>query len=399
MTATPSPATTPPTTSTPEAERPATAPVANDLFENLPVPALRTGADGRIWRVNPLAAAIFGNARALEGTSIGLVLPGLALDAAATGPIEWRGLVPAPEQRWVDVSAARVAASAGPSAPPDWLLVVRDATEAVARREFQDAVLALLAHELRTPLATLRGFAENLVDSIEGPINERQRDVLNRMIRTSQRSARLLETVLESARCRAGRAVLSIAECRLGDIVRDAAEAVSAAATEKGLTVHADVDPSLPAIRSDADRIEQVLLNLLTNAIKYTPRHGSVRLRASRLETGVAAIVEGLGNGAPFDASAFLQVTVEDTGVGIPAEQLDRIFDRFTSVRTATEPGLSSYGLGLFICRDIVEQLGGRLCIQSRRDEGTRVSVLVPVLTEVSQRSQTLSAPSEEAGR
>jgi two-component system sensor histidine kinase VicK len=199
------------------------------------------------------------------------------------------------------------------------------------------------------------------------------------MIRTAHRSTRLLEGVLESARCRSGRAAFSISEFRLDQIVRDAADAVSAAAKEKGVAIHAEADAGLPPVNSDPDKVEQVLLNLLTNAIKYTPRKGSIRLRASRPEAGVSSIVQSLGGGAPFDADRFVQVTVEDTGVGIPSRDLERIFERFSRAHAEPESSLSSFGLGLWICRDIVTELGGRLCIQSEANVGTRVSVLVPL--------------------
>lgn len=369
--------------SAPANPAPATAPerpAANDLFERLPVPALRTGADGRIWRVNALAAKILGSAAALEGSPIGLILPGLDLRPDISGPVLWSGPVPAPEPRSVEVSADRVASS--PGAPLDWIVVIRDTTESDARRELHDDILALLAHELRTPLATLRGFAENLVDSIEGPVNERQRDVLNRMIRTARRSTRLLESVLESARCRAGRAEIAVAEFRLEDLVAGVRADLAAAASEKGVAIHAEAEEGLPPVASDADKLEQVVLNLLTNAIKYTPRNGTIRVRASRPGSGIASIVETLSGEAPFDPSKHLEIAVEDTGVGIPEEDLARIFERFSRTRGARGTGLSSFGLGLWICRDIVTRLGGRLCIQSELNVGTRVSVLVPIRCE-----------------
>jgi signal transduction histidine kinase len=290
--------------------------------------------------------------------------------------------VPAPEPRWIEVSASRVSSSDGDRAPQDWILVLRDTTQTEERRQLFDDVLTLLAHELRTPLATIRGFAENLVDSIEGPVNERQREVLARIIRTSRRSIRLLENVLESARCRTGHAPVSAAEFDLGRLAAEAAESLRPTATEKGVAVHVEAESSLPPLLNDADKIEQVMLNLLSNSIKNTPRGGSIRLRVSRPETGVVSIVRSLGDGDGLDDGEFAQVTVEDTGVGIPPQDLERIFERFQRAGNSRDSALGSFGLGLWICRDIVSRIGGRICIQSELNVGTRVSVLVPLRLE-----------------
>jgi len=348
-----------------------------DLLDRLPVATLRVGDDGRVWRLNPAAAAILGRAEAIEGTTIGLLLPGLTLNARSTTE-RWCGQIPSPEPRWVEVVASRAPAPAGSGAQRDWIVCLHDVTEWVAREETRDEILSLIAHDLRTPLATLRGFSENLADSIEGPVNDRQRAILERMIRTARRANRLLEGLLEGARCRAGRDTLHVAAVSVERLVREAADAMRATAAEKSLTIATDVETGLAEIESDSDKLEQVLTNLVANSIKYTPRSGSITIRASKPEEGVLAVVSRLGGETKPASRDLVQITVEDTGIGIPSEDIERIFERYSRTRAASAPGLSSYGLGLWICRDIVTRLGGRIVIQSEVGKGTRVSVLVP---------------------
>jgi len=218
-------------------------------------------------------------------------------------------------------------------------------------------LLAVVSHDLRTPLTAIMGYAELLRLGIPKPLPPESMTQVERIGKSAQHLLYLMNELLTFTRLDAGHETLNVQEVDVRDLVREVAVLIEPVAREHGLTV----DTSLPAqpvpVRTDPDKLRQVLLNLAGNAVKYTPA-GSVHLR-------LAASADG----------AVLRV--EDTGVGISAENLTRIYEPFWQVDPSQRSREGGTGLGLSIVRRMVDLLGGRVEVESRMGEGTTFKVTV----------------------
>jgi signal transduction histidine kinase len=233
--------------------------------------------------------------------------------------------------------------------------------EVTADRELdrmRDAFVATVSHELRTPLTSISGFLEMLEDEehVLGDAGRRYLDVIRR---STERLHALVEDLLLVAQIEARRVELTLAPVDLAELAARAAEAARPSAREKqvDLVVRAD---SPPAVLGDANRLTQVLDNLVSNAVKFTPEGGSVTITVGTNGGGVAKLV------------------VADTGIGVPEEEQKQVFSRFFRASTATRRAIPGTGLGLAICHALVEQHGGSIEFSSREGEGTEVVVTLP---------------------
>jgi two-component system, OmpR family, sensor histidine kinase BaeS len=206
------------------------------------------------------------------------------------------------------------------------------------RRDF----IANAAHELRTPLTNLQGYLEALRDGVitaDRTTYESLHEEADRLVRLS----RSLDALAEGD---AGTSPANLVELDLANAIRSAIDLAAPSAERAGLRVEADVPPALPA-RADPDRLAQVLANLLTNAVHYTPAGGLINVKAER---------------RPGD----VLVSVSNTGDGIPAEDLDRVFERFYRVEKSRDRARGGAGIGLAIVKQLVESFGGRVGAESR---------------------------------
>ena len=220
----------------------------------------------------------------------------------------------------------------------------KEATLAIEARE---QVLKIVSHDLRNPLATIKMGASLLIDvDME---REQQREQLRRIQRAGERMNRLVHDLLDVAKLEAGRVAIVPRTIAVEPLLREAYEALLPQAAEHGITLELDVTDELPPVTADADRLHQVLANLVGNAIKFTPAGGRIGMRAHRVPEGV-------------------HFAISDTGPGIPAEQLERIFARFWQANAADRRGI---GLGLTIAKGIMDAHGARLWAESRIGEGT----------------------------
>ncbi len=227
----------------------------------------------------------------------------------------------------------------------------------------KSAFLASMSHELRTPLNAILGFSQLMRNAAS--TSEEQRETLDIINRSGEHLLALINDVLDMAKIEAGGIAVEVAPVDLGEMVRDVADLMRERAGAKNLQLVLDQSSQFPRfVRADGAKLRQVLINLVGNAIKYTD-HGSVTVR---LNAGPAA--------AP-DARLPLLVEVEDTGVGITAEDLARIFDPFVQVGTATQQ--TGTGLGLAITHKYVELMGGRISVESTPGRGSKFRVEVPV--------------------
>jgi signal transduction histidine kinase len=232
--------------------------------------------------------------------------------------------------------------------------------EVTADRELdrmRDAFVATVSHELRTPLTSISGFLEMLEDE-EHALGDAGRQYLDVIRRSTERLHSLVEDLLLVAQIEAHRIELQLAPVDLGALARIAVESVRPVATEKAITL-AMVTDAPPAVLGDAQRLAQVLDNLVSNAVKFTPDGGSVTIT-----------VGTNGKGA--------KLVVADTGIGVATDEQKQVFSRFFRASSATRRAIPGTGLGLAICRALIEQHGGTIEFRSREGEGTEVVVTLP---------------------
>ena len=216
-------------------------------------------------------------------------------------------------------------------------------------------MVADIAHELRTPLAVMRGQIEALQDGVFDMTSESLRPVYEQTLLLS----RLVDDLHELSLAEAGHLPLEMGSIDVGELVRRSLAGFAGQASERDATLVADVEDSLPAVRGDAQRLEQVLSNLVSNALRYTPAGGSVTVRARAQDDGV-------------------RVEVEDTGDGVSEEHLDLVFERFYRADPARDRSAPHSGLGLAISKQLVEAHGGRIGVQNAPDAGARFWFWLP---------------------
>ncbi|HJU37164.1 MAG TPA: ATP-binding protein [Gaiellaceae bacterium] len=236
-----------------------------------------------------------------------------------------------------------------------WTL--REVTADRRLERLRDAFVAAVSHELRTPLTSISGFLELLADEEHelSPAGRRYVDVIRR---GNARLRGIVEDLLLVAEIEAERLELRSEPTDLSELATATVEAALPAAAENGIQLLLDLEGRLP-LEADAGRLRQVLDNLVSNALKYTPDGGTVILSARN------------GDGP-------LRVEVTDTGIGIPKDELGQLFSRFYRASTATRRAIPGTGLGLVIARAIVEGHGGTISLASAEGEGTRVTVTLP---------------------
>ncbi len=239
------------------------------------------------------------------------------------------------------------------------VVVLQDVTEQHRLEELRKEFVANVSHELKTPLTTMKSYLETLLD---GALENRE--VALRFLKVvsneTNRMARLVSDLLQLSQIDYDTDRWERGPVDVSSLLEEAALKLSGPAEEKGLRIEVRPAVDLPPAYAARDRLEQVVINLLTNAIEFTPRGGRITLTAQR-------------------QGDYVQVTVSDTGIGIPQEDLPRIFERFYRVDKARSRRLGGTGLGLSIAREIVQAHGGSISIESELNKGTRVTFTVPV--------------------
>ncbi|WP_420125841.1 ATP-binding protein [Longimicrobium sp.] len=231
--------------------------------------------------------------------------------------------------------------------------------EAEAANRGKSEFLAVMSHELRTPLNAIGGYAELLEMGIRGPVTPQQADDLRRIQNSQRHLLGLINEVLNYAKIETGSVHYDVADVPVREALAAAESLVAPQARAKGLALGVgDGAPSVTA-RADAEKLRQILVNLLSNAIKFTDRGGRVEISCQRLDGRV-------------------RVDVRDTGVGIPTEKLEAIFDPFVQVRADLTRPHEGTGLGLAISRDLARGMGGDLTVASSPGEGSTFTLTLP---------------------
>ncbi len=259
------------------------------------------------------------------------------------------------------------------------VLVLRDVTQLKRLEEVRMEFVLNVSHELRTPLTAIRGYAETLLDHGLDDREEARR-FLEIIHRHTDRLAHLLNDLLDLSNIELERTSLSIRPVSLVDVARQAAAMLLPQAERKAIQFITAVPAELPAVMADRDRLVQILVNLIDNAVKYTPEGGSVAVRAAVLPPERAASSQQVDSRPTEQASlsSSIEVIVEDSGIGIPQKDLPRITERFYRVDKTRSRELGGTGLGLAIVKHLVQAHGGTLAIESELGKGTCVRITLP---------------------
>jgi signal transduction histidine kinase len=233
--------------------------------------------------------------------------------------------------------------------------------------------LATVSHELRTPLTSIIGYSEMLSEGLAGSLTGEQLEYVRTIMEKGESLLGLITSLLDLTKIEAGKLRLSPAPFSLGELVQSAISSVHPQAAKKGLSIQVDLANGLPRPELDPEKIRQCLVNLLGNAVKFTPKGGRILVRASRSERMPSA------SGGRFDGPEnYFELSVQDTGIGISADQKERIFDTFYQVDGSSTREFGGTGLGLSIVRSYVEAHGGEVLVESEVARGSTFTLLLP---------------------
>ncbi len=240
--------------------------------------------------------------------------------------------------------------------------VLEDITAFKQLDQMKSDFVNMVAHELRSPLVSIRQINSVLLEGLAGPLEEKQQDFVDRGKKKIDALLELINDLLDVARIEAGQYVQRRIPTDIGKIIEEAVSLMGPRAEEQGITLtHSCRD--LKPVQADPKNMEEIFNNLVSNAINYSPEGGHVTLTA-----------QGLGE--------YMEIKVQDTGVGIPPEELPKIFDKFYRVKSPKTRQVIGTGLGLYIVKGIVEAHQGTIDVESTVDKGTTFRILLPVISD-----------------
>ncbi len=246
--------------------------------------------------------------------------------------------------------------------PEGVIVVMHDVTEEQKLDSMRREFVANVSHELRTPLTSIKSYTETLLDDLDDAMEDRETSerFLNVINNEADRMTRLVQDLLQLSRLDNQQMNWNMNEVSLKSIVKEIVERMQLEAGHKNQKLESFVIGEIPNIKGDKFRLEQVVVNLISNALKYTPENGQITVYVGRIYNDI-----------------YIKVT--DTGIGIPAESLPRVFERFYRVDKARSRDMGGTGLGLSIAKEIIQAHGGTISISSEEKKGTEVTVRLPV--------------------
>jgi PAS domain S-box-containing protein len=240
--------------------------------------------------------------------------------------------------------------------------------------ELKSTFLANMSHELRTPLNSIIGYTDLLLDRVDGDITDEQEKSLTKVHKNAKHLLTLINDVLDISRIESGRMELDLKPVNVKDLIGETISALDPLIDRKGLVLETAFDEELPLAYADADRVRQVVTNLVDNAIKFTSE-GRITVRAKAAERGLH---KDKGPG-------FVEVCISDTGRGIRKRDLNRLFDKFRTLDTLATSQYKGAGLGLSICKGLVEIQGGTIWVRSTYRQGSTFCFTLPAWTEAAK--------------
>ncbi|MGH7411573.1 MAG: ATP-binding protein, partial [Candidatus Methylomirabilis sp.] len=288
----------------------------------------------------------------------------------------------APVERTVQVHAAPLKGREG---TPGAILVLHDVTELRRLEMIRTELVANVSHELRTPLTSIRGYLETL---LEGGLEDREhaRPFLEVIHKHTERLGRLLEDLLDLSNLELGKITLHRRPINLADVVEGAIAIYRSQAAKQEIELREELPGDLPLVMADRDRVMQVLINLLDNGLKFTPKGGTVQVTARLVPSPRSTVHDGTIPASQLSTvnsqpdRELVEISVEDTGIGISSQDLPRITERFYRVDKARSREMGGTGLGLAIVKHLVKAHGGELFIESQLNKGTRVRFHLPIV-------------------
>jgi signal transduction histidine kinase/CheY-like chemotaxis protein len=241
--------------------------------------------------------------------------------------------------------------------------------------KLKSTFLANMSHELRTPMNAIIGYTDLLVDGVDGPINEEQEKSLRKVANNARHLLQLINDILDISKIEAGKIKLNPKEIDLKWVVETVLPTFEPQLKLKGLSLTIDISEGLPLIYGDEDRIREILINLLSNAVKFTHK-GGIIISAKLSERGVK----------PGEPPLFMEMCVEDTGIGIKEEDIGKIFDKFVQVDLTSVRQYEGTGLGLSIARGLVSLHKGIIWVTSKVEEGSKFCFTLPLKKELLEK-------------
>jgi PAS domain S-box-containing protein len=313
-----------------------------------------------------------------------------ALEAGRIGDEGWR-IRANQKQFWADVNITVLSEDKG--AIQGYAIIVQDVTERrkivvvleEARQErarLQEKLISHVSHELRTPLTAIYLFTTNVLDGLLGDLNPEQHEHLTLALENVKQLKSMVSDLLDITRVETHKLSIVPQQVFIGKLIAEALSTCQTNAALKNVTLRPDVPPDIPLVWADPVRVRQVLINLIDNAIKFTPVNGAITI-ASRITA---------------EEKGYVCVSVSDTGCGISPENCKIVFERLAQVQSSTQASRSGLGLGLFISRDIVSRQGGRIWVESELEKGSTFNFTVPVFSLTKLCAEILTTPNLEAG-
>jgi len=333
------------------------------VLNEMPVALILMSADGTMRNLNPAAEAMFGESSTITGKHISCLFP-LAVDQSADSFLaDVRARATA---KIIEVMAVRVKGDNFPvqltlsplKMGEDDLVIMLDMTERYEIQRLRQAFVAMVSHELRTPLTSVSGFCTLLSMGAFGEISPAAQNEANKAEQNVKRLIALINDLLDLEKLESGTISVQKAPCDLQAIFDQSLNAVSIFAQKRDVAVEMDGGTGIELF-ADSDRLVQLLVNLISNAVKFSEPGAKVRVTAKQLPD-------------------FVEVKVVDQGRGIPPRYLEAIFERFQQVESADAKVKGGTGLGLPICKAIAEKHGGSIGVQSEEGKGSTFWFRIP---------------------
>jgi two-component system phosphate regulon sensor histidine kinase PhoR len=240
------------------------------------------------------------------------------------------------------------------------VILLHDITDFVELDRLKSDFISIVSHELKTPLTSIKGFVRLLAAERVGPITEKQRHYLDVVQKQTESLTLLINDLLDLSRIEAGIMDVRHEPVLLAEVIEGVVQQLDNLAQEKGIALVVEVPEDLPMLNGDNERLSQVFMNLIHNAIKFTPERGEVAVRAKAV--GEDCLIR-----------------VSDNGIGISAQDLPRVFDKFYQVDSSSTRHQSGTGLGLSICKQLVNAHGGEMWANSAKGRGTTITIILPL--------------------
>jgi two-component system phosphate regulon sensor histidine kinase PhoR len=315
-------------------------------------------------------------ATAREGQSLITVLRDYQADAVVRAALERNEPQTATIQPVLSPRTLQIVCHPLPSDDDGALVLLRDVTQIALLERARRDMVANVGHELRTPIATIKLLVETLQSEPPPPIAQRMLGQLDDEL-TSM--THLVDELRELSQIESGRLAMRMQPADVQAVVEHAVERLSPQAERRELQLATEIEPDLPHVLIDDERIEQVVLNLLNNALKFTPAGGTITALARCAGRGNNVSAREMEELGKMNGQQAVLVAVSDTGIGIPQLEQERVFERFYKVDRARTRNRGGTGLGLAIAKHVVERHAGRIWAESEEGRGSTFSFLLPL--------------------